>query len=414
MKKWLLIAVLLGIIVLALIVSFGFDDVAKSETYTIVGLFPLTGSLNTLGQNSMEIARLAARDVNTWLEEEGKDWRLDLKIEDTATDHEFGLHKMQVWHEKGVQFFVGPQSSTVVIECLPYANENQILFISPSSTSPDLAIPDDYLFRFCTTDALQGPAIAKIAKESGANHVIFSWRDDNWGYGLQDVTTKALSDITVYPKHINYDLLEKDFSTEASLLNDYVSDLVAQGAALNEIALVLVAYEEEATPYIAQAAKYDQLKEIIWIGSDATATSETLLAHPVASQFAADVQFLNPVNMPAETPQSRFNYVRDHIQSLFGRETDSYSYNTYDIVWALALSLDEVGYDTEMVKEFLPGIASEHTAIYGASGHVELDDYGDRAYADYDLWLINANGQWENVGCYDGFTGQITWNRTVY
>jgi len=401
----------------AFIAGCGDDDDANGddalETYTVVGIFPLTGALGTFGENSSEVARLAARDVNTWLEEEGKNWRLRLEIDDTATEGSVGLRKMQTWYGEGVQFFAGPQASGVAMECLSFANANQILYISPSSTSPALAIPDDFLLRFCTTDALQGPAIAKIVKESGAKHVIFSWRGDTWGDGLQAATAEALSGVTVYPRELRYDPLKEDFSTDIALLDDYVSDLVGQGAALNEIALVVIAFEEIA-PFIAQATEYDQLKEIVWIGSDGTANSEALVSHPTASKFADDVRFVNTINRPpAETPQSRFQYVRDHIQTEFGRETDAYSYNTYDIIWAFALSIDEVGYDSVKVKEILPRVADKHTAIHGASGHVVLNADGDRAFADFDLWLI-SNGQWQNVGYYDGATGQINWDRKIY
>ncbi len=415
-------------LVMFLIVSllaFGFvagcgeaDDAANGdlEEHTIVGIFPLTGPLSTFGENSSTVAQLAAEDVNEWLEAEGRDWRLRLEIDDTQTEGPVGLRKMQSWYGEGVEFFAGPQGSGVAQECLAFANSNQILFISPSSTSPALGIEDDWLFRFCTDDLVQGPAIAAAAEAAGVTHIIFSWQGDTWGDGLQSAAEGSMDDlgIAVYPDKLRFDPQKEDFTTDAALLDEYVTDLVEQGVALGNIGVNLITFEQ-AAPYLAEAANYDQLSEVVWIGSDGTAVSEAILQHPVASEFAAEVMFINSMNRPAEeVEQSNKDRVRAHVQEVLGRDIDAYAYNTYDIIWALALSIDEVGYDTEAAREVLPRITDEWSSVYGASGHVVLNEAGDRAFADYDYYVLNENKEWEIVGYYDGAAEAINWTREIY
>jgi branched-chain amino acid transport system substrate-binding protein len=101
---------------------------------------------------------------------------LKLVVEDTETQPATALQKMRHHFNSGVRFFIGPQSSGEVSECLPFANANQIVFVSQSSTSPALAIADDGLFRFCNSDDVQGTVAANIAKATGLKHLIFSWR----------------------------------------------------------------------------------------------------------------------------------------------------------------------------------------------------------------------------------------------
>ncbi len=417
MKSKLLVFILVALFVTAFVGGCGPDEDADGiTTHTIVGIFPLTGVLGTFGENSSEVAKLAAADVNEWLEAEGKDWRLRLEIDDTQTEGPVGLQKMSNWFGDGVKFFAGPQGSGVAQECLAFANSNQILFISPSSTSPALAIEGDWLFRFCTDDQVQGPAIAKVAEAAGVTNLIFGWRGDTWGDGLQGAAAVVAEDkgIDIYPQLLRYDPQKEEFTSEAALLDEYVADLVSQGVALSEIGFNIIAFEEVA-PFMAEAARYDNLREIVWIGSDGTALSEALVSHPVASQFAIDVKFINSMNRPAEmTEQSRFDHVRDHIQATLNRETDSYSYNTYDIIWAFALSIDEVGYDSAAVKEILPRITDEWTKVNGASGHIVLNAAGDRAFADYDLWMIDKDKKWINAGYYDGGADAINWDLDVY
>mgnify|MGYP001045988084 CR=1 FL=1 len=423
MKSKLFALILVGMLAVAFLAGCGpSDDGAADgdgamETHTIVGLFPLTGVLSTFGENSAEVAKLAASDINEWLEAEGKNWRLRLEIDDTATEGPVGLTKMQSWYGEGVQFFAGPQASGVAQELLAFANANQILYISPSSTSPALSIADDWLFRFCTTDEVQGPAIAAAAQAAGVEHLIFGWRGDTWGDGLQGAAKASALElgIDVNPNELRYDPLQEAFTSEAALLDGYVTAAVESGVSLDQIGFNVIGFEE-VVPFMVEAAKYPQLREIQWIGSDGTAFSEALLQTPEAASFAYDVKFINAMNRPAElVAESNYDNVRNHIQQLLGRETDAYSYNTYDIVWVLAMCIDQVGYDSVAVKEILPEVTMEWTAVYGASGYIELNEYGDRAFADYNyVMLTEGLDDWYIPGYFDGLTEEITWETPVF
>ncbi len=418
MKSKLLVLLLIGIAALAFVTGCppaAEEDAADVTTHTIVAILPLTGALGTFGENSAEVARLAADDVNAWLEAEGKDWRLRLEVDDTATEGPVGLAKMQSWFGEGVRFFAGPMASGVAQECLAFANANQILFISPSSTSPALAIADDFLLRFTTTDEVQGPAIAAVAQAAGVEHVIFSWRGDTWGDGLQGAAEASMLElgIEINPNRLRFDPLQEAFTSEAALLDGYVSEAVAAGVPLEKIGVSLIAFEE-VVPFMIEASKYPQLSQIQWIGSDGTAFSAALIETPEAAAFANTVKFVNTKSKP-EADSVNYARVRDHIQQLLGRLTDSYSFNTYDIIWAMALAIDQVGYDPVAVKELLPGLVEEWSTENAASGHIELNEFGDRAFANYDIIMIKEDlTEWFTPGFFDGLTGEITWETPVF
>ncbi len=393
-----------------------FGPAAATGTQTIAGMFPLSGVLSSFGENSAEAAKLAADDINDWLNRENRGWTLDLVIVDTQTDGSIALNRMQNRYNDGIKFFAGPQASGVAGECLPFANNNQILFISPSATSTALAIPDDWFFRFCPDDSLQGPAIAAVAADAGVKNLIFSWRGDTWGDGLQAAAANSAQNrnIKIYDPGIRYDPSKQNLGNEVSLLNGYVDELVAQGIPLEQIGICLICFEEAAS-FIAEAANYSQLKDIVWIGSDGTALSQDLLNNDSAKQFAIKVNFISPMSrMPDEPPQSWRGQCWNHIYNNLNREPDVYSYNTYDIIWALALSIDQAGYDPEAVRKILPQITDDWSKTFGASGHIVLNEYGDRAHADFDYWLINAGGQWDSVGFYEGALDSIEWKQKIY
>jgi len=418
--------VVVGLLIVSLLIGIGIGygvwgvwlapkPPAPPETKKIVGLLPLTGVLGTYGENSKETALLAMRDVNAWLERNKKPWRLDVTIEDSATDAPTALKKMKDWFGAGVKFFVGPMASGECKECKSYADSNTILYVSPSSTSPALSIPGDFLLRFCPDDFIQGPALARVIWEAGVRQLIFSWRGDTWGDGLKtaaETTFKKLGG-AVYEKTVRYDPGLEDFPKEAALLNDYVKDLVDKGIPKKQIGISAIAFEEIA-PYMEDASGYSLLKEVLWFGSDGTALSAALQKHAVAAPFASGVKFMNTLYAPGRSKYPLFDYVRGHVFEVLKRETDAYSYGTYDIVWCLALAIDRVGYDPVKVKEILPTVTSERTELYAASGHIVLNANGDRATADYELWTINPKVEWEKVGVWRSATDKIDWIRKPY
>jgi len=387
---------------------------------TVVALLPLTGVLSTYGENSKVAAELAASEINDWLAARNRPWRLKLIVEDSATDPTTALEKFKTWYGKGVKFFIGPMSSGECKELLEYADANHILYISPSSTSPALAISGDYLYRFCPTDVIQGPAIAKLMWEAGIRHVIRVWRGDTWGDGLADAVKEAFEKLggTVHTEHdIRYDPKKTDFPTEAATLADAVNDLINKGIPKEQIGINIIAFEEVAA-FMEDAAAHDILRQVLWFGSDGTCLQPALLKVAAAAEFAKDVKFCNTIFAPGTSVYSKFEHVRDYVRDKLGRDPDSYAYATYDIVWCLAVALDIVNaYDPDMVKEVLPRVTSAWTYYFAASGWVMLDENGDRAFADYDLWAVmekEGTIQWVKVGVYHGDTGEIEWIISLY
>ncbi|MGQ4832766.1 MAG: ABC transporter substrate-binding protein [Candidatus Asgardarchaeia archaeon] len=379
----------------------------------VVFLAPLTGVLSTYGENSKQAALLAAQEVNDWLAARGESWRLDLIVDDTATDPTTALSKLQSWHGAGVQLFVGPMSSGEVSELKSYADSNHLLVISPSSTSPALSLPGDYIFRYCPDDFIQGPAIARLMWEAGVRHAVVTWRGDTWGDGLENATKNAFIKLGgQVHEAVRYDPNLTDFPTQASSLADAVQSLINDGVPKSEIGVLAISFEE-IVPYMEDAASYDVLKEVNWFGSDGTALLSSLLENDVAGSFAAAVNFTSTIFAPGVSP--KFEHVRDYINKTLGRTPDSYAYNTYDIVWTLALALEAVDqYNATAVKEVLPSIVENY---FGASGWFKLNENGDRAFADYNLWAVQSVSgevQWVFIGVWRGATDQIEWKQNIF
>lgn len=383
------------------------------KVYEIGVLLPLSGELASFGAELKTILLYAESEINKYLEGLGRGWRIKLIVEDTAVDPKTHFDKLVALHGRGVKVFIGGISSGELRESLSYCNANNILIISPSSTSPALSLPDMAL-RYVPPDQYQGKAIAKIMWERGIRWFIPMWRGDTWGDGLVNATIAEFSKICkasgescgVILPGIRYDPATKEFTLEVSRLASYVSEAVGKHGK-DKVGVLLISFGE-ASAVFAAAKDYPILSEIPWQGSDGTANIVELL-DPGIADMVAKVKFYSTMASPGESPKTPI--VREVINRELGRDPMGYTYFAYDILWTVALAIDKVGYDPVAVKNVLPEVLKDYV---GASGRIMLDENGDRSLAYYDIWVVvrvDGDYKWEVVGLYDGEADAVIWKR---
>ncbi|MEM3644107.1 MAG: ABC transporter substrate-binding protein [Nitrososphaerota archaeon] len=376
-------------------------------------LLPLTGVLSSYGENDKAALELAEKEINDWLKARGEEWYIKLYVEDTATDPKTALDKLMTLHGKGIKFIIGPMSSAEVSEIKSYADTNKILVISQSSTSPALAIEGDWVYRYITTDLIQGPAAARVAYDQGVRYLVQVWRGDTWGDGLARATREAFLNILKKTgeagdviEGVRYDPAAKEFSAEVAKLSSLITDLAGKYGK-DKIGIDAVGFEEMVA-FIAAAKAYPILSEVKWVGSDGTAGVSGLVKERELAEFCIKVQFLSPIGTPGVSPHTE--KVKKYVRDKLGRDPEPYAYNSYDALWTIALAIDLVDkYDSEAVKAILPEVVKRYI---GASGSFELDKAGDRAYADYELWIpwtTDTGYDWKIAGIWRGATDKIEW-----
>jgi len=382
-----------------------------SGTLKIGGLIELTGDLGPWGPMYKAALELAESDINSWLKEIGADFTIDVVIEDVASDPDVTLEKMKSLHAAGVLFFVGPTSSAELSAIKEYADANQLLVISHSSTAVSLSIEDDFIFRTCPNDFAQGPAIARMIYDTGVEHIIILFRQDDWGVGLKDAVVNAFEKLggDVY-ETIPY--VEKaEYSAEIATLNDKVSSAVSAYGA-DKVGTLAISFGEIAS--IVEAAKeYPVLREVNWYGCDGFVMATELL-DPSVVDFVLDTGMVTTVFAPSKTP--KFNHVREYIYSQVGEEPDAYAYPLYDSVWLIVHGIMHVGaYDPVAVKAVLPKIAENY---FGATGWMRMTSAGDKEASDYDLCAVvevsEGNYEWQYIGKWVYATDTIIWTRPIY
>ncbi len=397
---------------------------AQPITIKIGALLPLTGDLQSYGVRAQAAVQVAIDEMNQYLEQQNAPFRLDVVIEDTQTKPDIATQKFNSLVAQGIKFIVGPMTSAEVKSVKDLANSQNVLVISPSSTAISLAIPGDNVFRFCPADDVQSKAIGALAQDLGIKAVVIINRADTWGEGLKDATKEVLQSKGVTVKNVySYDPENPQFGSIANSAYNDVKDLLNSYPS-NQVAVVVIGFNEVAQLF-KSASNYPELGKVLWIGSDGTALLNEIVSDPLSAQFAEQVLFINPIFSPAKTSVQQ--QVADKIKQLVNQEPDAYALAAHDAVVALALAILDAsnsGVDlnnadalVNYVKQKLPDITqSDQFGQFAATGKFPLNDAGDRATADYDLWVVmkNESGsgyKWVKVGQYKGLEDKVVFEK---
>ena len=369
---------------------------------TIGLILPLTGDLSTHGEENMAGSKLAVVDFNKHLDKLGASWTLKMVSEDSATSPVIALEKLTALNARGIKIVVGPETSSAIRNVKGYADSNSMLLISPSSTAPALAIPGDSVYRLVPDDSNQGPAIANLIRNEGIEVIVPVWRGDAWGDGLSKSTTESFvkrGGITY--EGIRYNPEAPEFSATTSLLAEKVQSYVEEVGA-EKVAVLIVSFSE-TLQFMQSAAQHDVLDDVRWFGTDANTKEDKLINDPIAREFSLTTQFTTAQVTVSNNPIHE--HVESSLTSELGRIPNAYAFSSYDVVWIIGLAmLQTESSDVSAIKEIIPDIAKNY---YGAIGSTRLNEAGDLAMADYDIWGIR-NGQWILIGKYTQATDSIS------
>ena len=406
----LVVGLLIGMVLQAQIGVFAPAAAGLTGDVEVGVLLPATGDLATFGANSKSAITLAETEVNAFLEKADAGWTLKLVHEDSATDPVVSLERTESLFARGIEFIIGPQASDSVASIKDYCDSNEILVISPSSTRIGLNKPNDFLFRFCPSDLIQGPAIAMLIIDDGVEKVIAVYRDDAWGLGLHDATKDRFEQPALggeFISSIGYDPDAPGFDTIAASIDTAVTSAKSTYGADN-VGVLYIAFEEVVQFFTECSVYSSDGWGVKWYGSDGTAKSADMIADMTTAAFSYSTVFVNPIFSPTRSP--KFQKVESQVLADLGRSPDSYTYASYDIVWAIAYSLMVVDkYDAAAVRDVLFEVTD---SLFGSSGWIILNEDGDRAPVDYDLWIIDLVGstyEWKLAGKYAFATDSIIW-----
>jgi len=358
-------------------------------------------------ETSETISQLALDDINQYMRENGYQQRFEAVIKDAQSSVATHLQRVQELDDAGVGLIIGGGWSSQAQGSLSYVNDNDLLLVSSSSTSPLLSIEDN-LFRLCPPDDALAPVTAAVMKSWGIDAAVVIYRDDIWGQGIHDPFVTAFqADGGVILDSIPY-------STEVGDYSGYLAqaEASAQGA-LGEynpenIGVLLLSFDESGD-IIDDSESYPTISDVFWFGGDGTAFSY-VLKDEVFEQASKLVLFST---YPASPDTQKFNDLADRFLEERGIELRFYTAAAYDAYSIIAQCVVD-GYSSDPV-DVLSLFSQVAEGFEGVSGTIHLDEFGDRTGINYDIqgYGINEYGEPDFIryGYYDAETETVHWDQ---
>ena len=365
-------------------------------------ILPLTGDLATHGIENLEGSKYGVVEFNKYLEEIDAPWHLKMVSEDSATSPVIALEKLTALNAKGIGIIVGPETSSNIRNIKGYSDSNNMLLVSCCSSAPALAIPNDSVFRLVPDDTNQGTAISKLIQHEGIEVLIPVWRGDTWGDGLSEASTGSFVDRGgQIDEGIRYNPESPEFSASTSLLAEKVRGYVEEYGA-DKVAVLFLGFAE-ILQFTQSASQHDILDDVRWFGPGANTKEHRLIDDPIGLEFSTSVQFTTVQFAASKNPI--YDKVQAHLTETLGTEPNTFVHSSYDAVWLIGLSMLETqSTDVSTIKAIFPEIAENYS---GAIGATKLNEAGDLAQADYEVWGIRG-GEWVLLGKYTQSDDSIT------
>lgn len=402
------------------------EKAISGNTVKIGALLPLSGVSSSSGKSTEAALDRALNDVNAYFSDTNSSIRYDLVVHDTESDPTMSLEKLRLLAKNDIRIVIGPATSAELEAVKEYADKNDIIIISHSSTAPSLAIEGDNIFRFVPNDLQQAEAISRVMWDQGIRMVIPFWRDDIFGYELIQAVRanfqkmggefdKDFEKIGYAPRtgqlaaslhRINFIM----WDNALKLLESRVQNALSKYAP-DKIGVYMVSLDE-VTPIFIQAYNNPLLSKVKWYGSDGTALNEKLIRNHESALFAVNTSFTNPIYGFQNMENEKLVSLLEEIRSQVHVSPSPYSAVAYDIFWVVALA-ENITRNSESniasnqgIQVLKNALTSSANSYLGVTGNTTLNRMGDRAYGEYDYWNVTANISGE------GQAPTFSWNRT--
>ncbi len=334
------------------------QDNQTGDPIKIGVMLPLSGDAASYGLAAQKGIDLAAKEVNQRGILPGP---ITLIYEDSKCDPAEAVTASQkLIVVDGVHAIIGELCSSATLAAVPIAEANNIVLISPASTTPSIKDAGDYIFRTVPSDALQGAFGAELVSLLGYGRLAILYSNEDYGIGFKDVLEEEFLATGKKVKAVeSFERTATDVKTQLTKIKSKRPDAV---------------YLISNSPTVAGIA-LKQMKEI------------NLKAQVFGSEGLKDSSVVDGADGGAEgmilTTVSGGNPVFTEFHRRIYDETPGpFAAQGYDAVKAIA----EAIVNSDGTR---PGIKN---ALYtvnfkGASGHIVFDVYGE-VEGNYEVFSV--------------------------
>ena len=362
-------------------------------------LIPQSGGLESLGEAYNQTLQLAQEDAQEYLNQADSDLSVELFIEDNQTDPGESYHRIQDLRSKGVSIFLGPQDSDSVNYMKQFADADDYLLFSSSSTAIALSLPDDNVMRCISDDTHQAAALIDKAQADGITNLYIVARTNLYGYDFSQALERGFIEKGGAVKTFLYSKPDADIPYVVEELTTALSEQAALSDG-KKVGVALIAFDEGIDIMELASASTDA-SNVQWYGTDSIAQSMALLQNTKAAEFATQTNFTcTTIGRPQN---GSFKVVADKVEAKLGYAPPTLPLLIYDAYQLAVRAYQQAG--TSEVETMKSALAEVAETYEGISGDMSFNANDDRATGIYDYWAVYAeNGQyfWDSESNWTG------------
>jgi branched-chain amino acid transport system substrate-binding protein len=380
---------LLGILILALSACTPiFEDVSPTGTSTapvttkdpiqIGVLLPVSSALSSFGNSAKLVLQIAANDINTTGGIAGR--QVELIFADSSCDGSLTETAMNdLVTVKKVKVVIGGFCSPETLLAAKIAEQNKVVLLSPTSSSPKITNAGDFVFRNYPSDTAQGEVLGFYANKKGFKKVAILMENQPYSQDIADSFTSVFYKLGGQVTTEKFEKDATDISAQITKLKEATPDaffIDAQSATLADIIVTGLKTAEIKGPFIVNDVTLSSQKDIVEKYKD-------FLEGSVGAEVPYDK------NNPAF-----FKLAQSYKLFSSGQELPSPSYMapTYDSLFIIKEAIEASGEDPVKIKDYLYTVRGRK----GVAGTLSFDVNGDPT-SDYKHVLrVVKNGVVEN------------------
>jgi ABC-type branched-subunit amino acid transport system substrate-binding protein len=319
-----------------------------------------------------------------------------------------GLDEMIQLNKTGINLIVGHDYSLANRYSFEYANENNMLLLSPTGVGVGQSIPDDNLFKL-SPNSYEDPEVyhrvfAKLIKILGIEAFITINTGNYSVYNnLIKETAKALN-YSYKPSRVYIDVNSPYIEPYLEQAEEYVIKAIENYGA-NKVCILVEPLWMNNFEFLRAAKKYPVLSEVPWF--DIIGVSQDNATQHGYDSFLTEYGFIRLIKSTSRSAKADV-FWRSYIESIGKAPIPSKRYGEaarYDAMWIMAKAVIQANSsNTDEVKRMLPQVCKTYP---GVLGNCTLNEFGDRNSTDYDIyrWVMqDYEPVFKNIGHYDSET----------
>ena len=342
--------------------SGGGDDAASGDTIKVGLIGPITGSNAAYGNAMVEGARLTVREINENGGILGK--QVELIEADDRGDATECMNAFNNMVAEGVKYIIGSATSGATAAITGMANEEGVILISPSATADDITTEDDYVFRACFKDSLQGDIAAAWVQQQGITRVgTIECSADTYSSGLVKSFTAACE-----ARGIEVAAAESTATMDAQDFTNQFNSMVSAGVEL----VYAIYYYDAVGAFLVPQARAAGFDGII-MGADGFDGTLDYVSEGTDYNVFNDVVYTNHYDATDSSPVVS-EYVTAY-QAEYGTLPLCFAALASDCLMMLQKAIETAGTadDAAAVREAL---ADTSVTYEGVTGTFNLDESG--------------------------------------